>query len=123
SRADKLGDPFEGSWPKINVIAQTTVAPPDLTPEQCAGYFREMSQIGNFTKAKRPANPRAGRFINTRSRRRGSTATKSKRPRLATATRDLCGCFLGSGPAASNRPSTKRHLRSAFATTCIRFEW
>jgi hypothetical protein len=47
SRADKLGDPFEGSWPRMNVLARQRI--PDEIPEQARANFAKvmtnMSQI------------------------------------------------------------------------------
>ncbi len=49
SRADKLGDPFEGSWPKINVSARIEVL--DGIPEgQRASYVEAMKNLSLITK-------------------------------------------------------------------------
>jgi len=49
SRADKLGDPFEGSWPKINVVARFEI--PDDIPEKSRPAFLEaMKNMSKFCK-------------------------------------------------------------------------
>jgi hypothetical protein len=49
SRADKQGDPFEGSYPKINVSARLIV--PEEIPEPSRSSFLEsMKNLGKFTK-------------------------------------------------------------------------
>jgi hypothetical protein len=54
SRADKLGDPFEGSWPKINVAARFDIS--DDIPEKSRPAFLEaMKNVGQIFKAIRQA--------------------------------------------------------------------
>jgi len=49
SRADKLGDPFEGSWPKMNVLARQLV--PIEVPEESRAKFAEvMTNMGEINK-------------------------------------------------------------------------
>lgn len=49
SRVDKLGDPFEGSWPKKNVLARQSI--PDDMPEETRNSFaKAMTNIGESNK-------------------------------------------------------------------------
>ena len=48
-RADRLGDPFEGSWPRMNILARQLV--PDDVPEKArAGFAKAMKTMGEITK-------------------------------------------------------------------------
>ncbi len=50
NRADEFADPFEGSWPKVNVEARKIV--PDDIPEKARGPFKEqMEKLGDFTRS------------------------------------------------------------------------
>lgn len=49
SRADRLGDPFEGSWPKRNVEARA-IPPEDLPAEQRDMYLREVRSLSSVAK-------------------------------------------------------------------------
>ncbi|MBN2293346.1 MAG: hypothetical protein JXM70_13035 [Pirellulales bacterium] len=49
ARADKFDDPFEGSWPKINVEARE-IALQDISPEAKDKYLQAMRQIGEINK-------------------------------------------------------------------------
>lgn len=49
SRADKLGDPFEGSLPKINVAARGLI-PKDIPLERHEQYQSSMLNLGNVSK-------------------------------------------------------------------------
>lgn len=49
NRADQFADPFEGSWPKINVAARQVI--PDDIPEKARDSFQtEMAKLGDFTR-------------------------------------------------------------------------
>jgi len=49
ARADKLGDPFEGSWPRINISARRVV--PDGTPEEAhKAFIKSMPNLGGINK-------------------------------------------------------------------------
>jgi hypothetical protein len=49
TRADKFDDPFEGSWPKINVAARDSV--PDVIPtEGSEAFLRAMRKMGEMNK-------------------------------------------------------------------------
>jgi hypothetical protein len=50
TRADKFADPFEGSWPKINVAARQNV-PDEIPKEGRESFQKEMSKLGLFTKS------------------------------------------------------------------------
>lgn len=52
SRADKLGDPFEGSLPKINVAARSIV-PKEIPLEGHEQYLKAMSDLEKFHKSIR----------------------------------------------------------------------
>jgi hypothetical protein len=49
SRADKLGDPFEGSWPKNNVLARQSI-PKDMPKEIRDRFTKAMTSIGESNK-------------------------------------------------------------------------
>lgn len=49
-RADKLGDPFEGSWPRRNVAGRNSV-PSEIPKEAVKGYQRAMQRLGETSKA------------------------------------------------------------------------
>ncbi|MFK7161829.1 hypothetical protein V6U78_12365 [Marinospirillum sp. MEB164] len=49
TRADKFEDPFEGSWPKINVLAREFV-PEDIPEEAREKYLETMRSIGEINK-------------------------------------------------------------------------
>lgn len=49
SRADKLGDPFEGSWPKRNVAAREVV-PDEISDEARDGFLKAMRDMGGINK-------------------------------------------------------------------------
>nr|WP_319511756.1 hypothetical protein [uncultured Draconibacterium sp.] len=49
TRADMFNDPFEGSYPKINVVARTVV-PEDLPDESKKALLASMSQLGDSNK-------------------------------------------------------------------------
>ncbi|MGI9249739.1 MAG: hypothetical protein ACR2PR_00845 [Pseudohongiellaceae bacterium] len=49
TRADKFGDPFEGSWPKLNILARKIV-PKDIPPEASEGYLKSMQTLGSATR-------------------------------------------------------------------------
>lgn len=49
TRADKFEDPFEGSWPRINVLARQQ-APADLPDASRENYLNAMASLGRFTK-------------------------------------------------------------------------
>ena len=49
-RADKLGDPFEGSWPKQNV-ADRYVVPPEIEEKYAKNYRQSMQNLGKISKA------------------------------------------------------------------------
>ena len=49
TRADHLGDPFEGSWPKINVLARQQ--PPDSLPSGSReGFVKVMAKLGEINR-------------------------------------------------------------------------
>jgi hypothetical protein len=49
TRADKFDDPFEGSWPKMNVLARMIV--PDGIPDEHKDYFlKQMANLGAINK-------------------------------------------------------------------------
>lgn len=49
ARADKLGDPFEGSWPKINISARRVV--PDGIPEEAhEAFIQSMANLSEINK-------------------------------------------------------------------------
>ncbi len=49
TRADRFEDPFEGSWPKINVEARK-YAPENLTEEEQKKYLDSMKWMGDLNK-------------------------------------------------------------------------
>ena len=49
TRADKFADPFEGSWPKINVIARGNV-PESVSQEGREAYLKGGERIGEVAK-------------------------------------------------------------------------
>lgn len=49
SRCDKLGDPFEGSSPKINVLARSRV-PDDIQEENRESFLKAMQRMGEMNK-------------------------------------------------------------------------
>jgi hypothetical protein len=49
ARADKLGDPFEGSWPRMNVLARQLV-PDSIPTEARESFLKAMSNIGDFNR-------------------------------------------------------------------------
>lgn len=49
ARADKLGDPFEGSWPRINVHARG-IAPDFIPPEGRENWLSHMVSLGKMNK-------------------------------------------------------------------------
>jgi len=49
TRADKFDDPFEGSWPRINVQGMHTV-PDDVPPEAREIYLKSYANIGEMSK-------------------------------------------------------------------------
>lgn len=49
SRADQLGDPFEGSWPRLSVHARQQI-PKDLPLESQQGFAKAMANIGKLSK-------------------------------------------------------------------------
>ena len=49
-RADKLGDPFEGSWPKRNVEGRQII-PPEIPKEAAENYTRAMQGLADMSKA------------------------------------------------------------------------
>ncbi|MCJ7632894.1 DUF2971 domain-containing protein [Candidatus Bathyarchaeota archaeon] len=49
TRADRLEDPFEGSWPRINVVARQHV-PDDISPEARDGFVKTMASMGDINK-------------------------------------------------------------------------
>ena len=49
TRADKFDDPFEGSWPKLNVEARKFV-PSDLPEENQKRFLESMNNMGNINK-------------------------------------------------------------------------
>lgn len=49
TRADKFEDPFEGSWPKINVAARESV-PEDIPPESREKFLENILLIGETNK-------------------------------------------------------------------------
>ena len=50
SRADKLGDPFEGAWPRLNVEGRRTI-PPDVTKDKEATYLNQMQGLSEILRA------------------------------------------------------------------------
>lgn len=49
TRADKFDDPFEGSWPRINVNARQLI--PDVIPEEGRESFaKQMASLGDLNK-------------------------------------------------------------------------
>lgn len=49
TRSDKVGDPFEGSWPKINVAARQQV--PDIVPPEAReNFLRAMAMLGEHSR-------------------------------------------------------------------------
>lgn len=49
TRADKFDDPFEGSWPKVNVAAREVV-PEDIKPEARETFLASMRGMGEMNK-------------------------------------------------------------------------
>lgn len=49
ARADKLGDPFEGSWAKPNVLSRTYV-PSEVPPEHRETFLKSMAALGIFKR-------------------------------------------------------------------------
>jgi hypothetical protein len=49
SRADRLGDPFEGSWPRINVQARS-YTPESIPAEQRYKFAQSMANRGELNK-------------------------------------------------------------------------
>jgi hypothetical protein len=49
SRVDQLGDPFEGSWPRINVHARQDV-PEDIPTEHKGSFAMAMKNLPRFNK-------------------------------------------------------------------------
>jgi len=49
TRADKLEDPFEGSWPRINVAARQFVGE-DIPPRDREKLLEQMRHLGNINK-------------------------------------------------------------------------
>jgi hypothetical protein len=50
TRADKLDDPFEGSWPLMNVLARQQNIPEGITSESREAILKEIAKIGEFTR-------------------------------------------------------------------------
>jgi hypothetical protein len=48
-RADKLGDPFEGSWPRMNVVARQLI-PDDVPKEGRESFAKAMKNMGGIMK-------------------------------------------------------------------------
>ncbi len=48
-RADKLGDPFEGSWPRINVSARQFI-PDDIPKKAKQSFSYAMKNLGELTR-------------------------------------------------------------------------
>jgi len=49
TRADKFDDPFEGSWPKINVAARQQV-PDNIPPEGREPFIKAMASMGEINR-------------------------------------------------------------------------
>lgn len=49
TRADKFDDPFEGSWPKMNVVARQYV-PPEIPPEAQDNFRRHMASMSEINR-------------------------------------------------------------------------
>jgi len=49
TRSDKFDDPFEGSWPQINIVARNYI-PSDLLEDGQKKYLETMNQLGKITK-------------------------------------------------------------------------
>jgi len=49
SRADQLGDPFEGSWPKMNIDARQLTLK-EVPSESQAAFTNAMAKMGDFNK-------------------------------------------------------------------------
>jgi hypothetical protein len=52
ARADKFKDPFEGSWPKVNVTAREII--PDVIPAEAREYFLETMRSMSVINKKWP---------------------------------------------------------------------
>ncbi|QRR35658.1 hypothetical protein JNX00_07295 [Hydrogenophaga sp. YM1] len=49
TRADKFDDPFEGSWPKMNIIARQNI-PPEIPAEAHENFRRAMKGMSEWNK-------------------------------------------------------------------------
>jgi hypothetical protein len=49
TRADKFDDPFEGSWPRMNVVARQYV-PPEIPAEAQENFRRNMANMGEINR-------------------------------------------------------------------------
>jgi hypothetical protein len=49
TRADRFDDPFEGSYPKINVDARR-ILPPGFPPDKQDIYFKQMASMGEINQ-------------------------------------------------------------------------
>lgn len=49
TRVDKFDDPFEGSWPRVNVLARGEI-PEDIPPEGREAFARAMENMGQINK-------------------------------------------------------------------------
>ena len=50
TRTDKLDDPFEGSWPKINVAARRQVPDIVVSPEARESFLKAMAMLGEHAR-------------------------------------------------------------------------